>query len=693
MSEAPLTLYRFDSFTVEPHSGRLRRGAAVVSVEPRVFSILLYLLENRGRLVGKEEILEEVWKDTLVTDSALTRALARLRKALDDDPREPRFVETVHGRGYRFVAHVEVLEAAGATGADVEPRPLPGRPVRRRWVIAAAVLLSGMALAGAAVRLWQGRGPTAPQASVPASAAEPLDPRRVAALPMVDLSGGDDYLVDGLTEQMISTLSRIDGLTVVPRTTVMAYKGSGKRISEIGRELGAGTVLEGSVRREGDQLRITVQLVDAAREDALWSVEFNRPLRDIFEIQSQVAMRVATALQSSIEAEEVQRIRLGPTREITAFDHYLKGRAFALQQTRIGNENALEHYRRALELDPDFALALAGLANSYVFRAMVYDDTDDGWPAAATAAAERALEIDPALPQAYKALGAISFYHDRYERALELTLRALELEPYHSGALYNATSFALELGRLDQAVLLHLRAGGSGALQRAPLAMALWELGFEPQAEELARRALEEEPLNIYLNLYLVRRDLAAGEVAAAGERLARLQLAHPHWAALWELAGQVEERAGRTDEALAYYGKALEVMDGDYPEAEIRAARIRRLRGEPGRARQVLERLAAQSRRAIDEGSDRWLDRWRLAAVAAVLGNAGEAVDWLGKAVDLGHYRHCFDASDPLFETLRDDPGFERQLQRMRDNVAAMRERLVRELGPDLAAARLSLP
>lgn len=687
MSEAPHTVYRFDRFTVEPHTGRLRRGDAVVPVEPRVFSILLFLVENRGRLVGKEEIFEEVWKDTLVTDSALTRALARLRKALDDDPREPRYVETVHSRGYRFLAGVEVLEAACAAGPDVRPPPLPGRPARRRWVTAAALLLAGVALAGAAVRIWQSHSPAAPELSD-----GPLDPRRVAALPMVDLSGGnaDDYLVDGLTEQMISTLSRIDGLTVVPRTTVMAYKGSGKRISEIGRELGAGTVLEGSVRREEDQLRITVQLVDAAREDALWSVEFNRPLRDVFEIQSEVAVRVATALESSIEAEEVQRIRLGPTREITAFDHYLKGRAFALQQTRIGNENALEHYRRALELDPDFALALAGLANSYVFRAMVYDDTVDGWSEVATASAERALEIDPGLPQAYKALGAIAFYHDRYERALELTLKALEVEPYHSGALYNATSFALELGRLDQAVLLHLRTGGSGALQRAPLAMTLWELGFVPQAEELARRALEDEPLNVYLNLYLVRCGLLEGETAAARERLARLRQAHPDWAALWELAGQVEERAGRTDEALAYYETALGVMHGDYPEAELRAAGIRWRQGDVDRARQVLERVAAQARRAIDEGSDRWLDRWRLAAVAAVRGDAGEAVDWLGKAVDLGHYRHRFDASDPLFATLRDDPGFERQLERMRQNVAAMRERLVRELGPDLAAARL---
>lgn len=690
MSEAPRTCYRFDSFTVEPHTGRLRRGSTVVPVEPRVFSILLFLLENRSRLVGKGEIFEEVWEGTLVTDSALTRALARLRKALDDDPREPRYVETVHGRGYRFLADVEVLEA-DAAAPDVRPPPLPGPTAQPRWVIAAAAVLAGVVLAGAAVHLWQRRAAAAPEAAVAEAAAEPLDPRRVAALPMVDLSGGNDaYLVDGLTEQMISTLSRIDGLTVVPRTTVMAYKGSGKRISEIGRELGAGTVLEGSVRREGDQLRITVQLVDAVREEALWSVEFDRPLRDVFEVQSEVAVRVATALKSSIEAEDVERIRLGPTREITAFDHYLKGRAFALQQTRIGNENALEHYRRALELDPDFALALAGLANSYVFRAMVYDDSDVAWSAVATASAEHALEIDPSLPQAYKALGAIAFYHDRYERAFELTLKALEFEPHHSGALYNATSFALELGRLDQAVLLHLRTGGSGALHRAPLAMTLWELGFVPQAEALARRALEEEPLNVYLNLYLVRRGLLEGEVAAARERLARLRQAHPDRAALWELAGRVEERAGRRDEALAYYEKAQEIMDGDFPEAAIRAARIRWLEGEPDRARQVLERIARRSRRAIDEGSDRWLDRWRLAAVAAVRGDAGEAVDWLGKAVDLGHCRHHFDAADPVFESLRTDPGFERQLERMRSNVAAMRERLVRELGPDLAAARL---
>lgn len=469
-----------------------------------------------------------------------------------------------------------------------------------RWQLVVAV--AGLALLG--VIGWQrfGRG-APPSATAPA---ETLDPHRVAALPMVDLSGQSDdaYFVDGLTEQMISTLSRIDGLRVLPRTTVMAYKGTDRRIAEIGRELGAGTVLEGSVWRSGDQLRITVQLVDVAREQTLWSVEFDRPLGDVLAIQSEVAVRVAEALQSSIAPAALRRIERGPTRVISAWDHYLKGRQFHKQRTRVGLGSAIEHYQRALELDPDFALALAQLANAHVLSAFTLE-APPGWPAAAIAAAERALEIDPELPEAYRALGGISFYQDRFQRAFDLTLKAVELNPNDAAAVYNASSFAQALGRLDQAVLLLLRSGGVRPANRAILAMDLRELGFEPQARELARQVLEEEPLTIYLNLHLARCEMLAGELAAARDRLERLGRAYPLWDGIWHLTGRVEVRASRPAAAQESFEKALELADGDYPEAEIRSAQIRWRRGERADARETLERLAAELRHTVEQGSE----------------------------------------------------------------------------------------
>ncbi len=711
MSESAPIAYRFERFTAEPRTGRLLRDGEAVAIEPKVFLMLLFLLENRHRLVEKRELLEVVWHDVVVTENALTRAVARLRKILGDDPRAPRFVATVHSRGYRFLAEVERIQdsgaarddsavsavapaspesaAATAAAADVEP-PKRGAARRARWPLAA----TGAGLVLLAAVAWQRfSGPPSPE--VPASAtasATALDPRRIAALPMVDLSGGggDPYFADGLTEQMISTLSRIDGLQVLPRTTVMAYKDTDRRIAEIGRELGAGSVLEGSVRRSAEQLRITVQLVDVAREQTLWSMELDRPLRDVFKVQSEVAVRVADALQSSIEPAMLRRIERGPTRVIGAWDHYLRGRQFHRRKTRAGLISAVEHYRRALELDPEFALALAQIASAHAFQALTMD-LPPGWPEAAIDAAERAIELDPEVPEAYRALAGIAYYHDHFQRAYDFAMKALELDPDSDSAVYNASSFAQALGRLDEAVLLLLRTDGFKRSHRGILAINLWEIGFEPQARELAGQVLEEEPMAIYLNLHIARREMLAGDLAAARDRLERLGQAYPLWSGVFYLLGRIEARAGRLDAAREHFEKALAVAGAvDYPDAEIRLAWIYWQRGERADAGPILERVAAQARRGIEQGSDGWVLRWRLAVIEAVRGDHDEAVRWLEEAVDLGYYSSHFEQSDPIFAPLSDDPRFQRQLERMREKVEAMRRNLMRELGPDLSGLRL---
>jgi TolB-like protein/DNA-binding winged helix-turn-helix (wHTH) protein/Tfp pilus assembly protein PilF len=689
MPEIPFTSYRFERFTAEPRSGRLLRDGEAVAVEPKVFLILLFLLENRHRLVEKQEILDVVWHDAVVTENALTRAVTRLRKILGDDPRAPRFLETAHGRGYRFLADVETV-AAGDESAQTIAAPKPPRAAARKSLVIAVAGLALLALT------WQrfgrfGRGSTpAVEAgtTLPVTRSDPnLDPHRVAVLPIVDLSGqGDDaYFVDGLTEQLISTLSRIEGLRVLPRTTVMAYKGIDQRIAEIGRELGAGTVLEGSVRRSGEQLRITVQQVDVEREQTLWSAEFDRPLHDVFAIQSEVAVRVAEALQASIAPAALRRIERGPTSVIGAWDSYLKGRQFHRQRDRVGLASAVEHYRRALELDPDFALALAHLASAQALQALTVEEPP-GWPADAVAAAERALELDPEIPTAYGALGMIAYYQDHFQQAFDYSMKAVELDPESATALYNASSFAQVLGRLDESVLLLLRSTRVEPGHQAPLAMWLWELGFEPQARELARQVLEEEPLTIYLNLYLAQHEMLESDFAAARERLQRQGRAYPLWPNVWNLAAQVEVLAGRPDAALELLQKASETSGGDNPEIEVRLAQLRWLRGEREEALRTLDRCTAEVTGAIERGSDSWVLRWHLAAIEAVRGNPDQAVRWLAESVDLGHYHYPLDESDPLFESLRDDPRFRRQLERMREKVATMRERLVRELGPDLS-------
>ncbi|MEM7049861.1 MAG: winged helix-turn-helix domain-containing protein [Acidobacteriota bacterium] len=647
---------KFGPWCVDPEERILRRDGAVIAVEPKALDVLCVLLARPGRLVTKDEILEAAWPGTLVSENSIARAVAQLRKTLEDDPRRPAIIETVHGHGYRLLPPVTV----------VDERPAKAVGLRRLLAIAAAgavILLSLVVFRSA--RLLED----------PAPPAVPSTEARLAVLPLVDLGASDGRLAGAVTEQLTSLLARIDGLTVIPRSTAAALHRGDRRARELGADLGARHLLEGSVQREGDGLRISVQLIDAPREEILWSGEFDRTVDDLFATQSDVALRVAESLRLTLTKSEVHRLRAIPTRSFSAFDYYLRGRELYRQQTRIGNEQAIGQYELALAQDPDFAAAHAGLSNAYAMRAVRYGFGEDAI-AAAGASVARALALDPALPEAYKAQGLLHDLAFELDAALAAYRRAIELQPNYQEAIYNAATVAFELGRWAEAVEIQRRAV-ERPVGRGALAIYLLEIGLDDEGRQLADEVLRQEPLTGYLNRYLALREIRDGELEAARQRLERLRRSDPTWIRLWMTLGDLEWKAGRPAESLAHYRQAAELADEALPEVDLRLALALAGVGDAAASETTRRRAESEIRRQLEDGSQWHGHRAFLAQAAALRGDPEAALQWLERAVALGRRSSRWDRVDPFFAEIAADPRFVALLEGMERDVAGQRQRL----------------
>ena len=386
-------------WSVQPTAGTVESDGQTIRLEPKVMAVLVYLAGRAGEVVPKDEILGEVWRGTFVKEVVLARGISELRRLLGDDARAPRLIETLPKRGYRLIADVTELEPPShgpGPGASYDANHgtshIKPTPPARRWpiVVLAAVLIAAVGLS-----------------VLYALRARP-HPSSIAVLPFVNLSGDaeSDYFSDGMTEDLLTALSKIRQLRVVSRTSSMAYRNSPKTLPEIGRELGVAWIVEGSVRQEGGTVRITAQLIEAASDQHLWGDFYDRDLADIFEIQRDVADQIAAVLEAKLSPQERRDLDRPPTGEVTAYVYYLRGREQYLRYQHGANEAAIELYLKALELDPNFALAHAGLANAYSLRSANYGAGPE--PAAAgLAAAQTALALAPELPEAHKALGLV----------------------------------------------------------------------------------------------------------------------------------------------------------------------------------------------------------------------------------------------------------------------------------------------
>jgi TolB-like protein/DNA-binding winged helix-turn-helix (wHTH) protein/Flp pilus assembly protein TadD len=425
--------YRFGEFTFDADQKVLLRQGKPLLMAPKVVETLLTLVQNSGRIVEKEELMTRLWPDTFVEESNLTYSIVQLRKTLGDDARRPRYIETVHKRGYRFIADVEEV----SSDMSIVSNEL-ARRVKTPVVEGINVVIEEQ---------QDGEG-----------LSRVITERRVASiavLPFLDMSPDKDqgYFCEGLADELINSLASLPNLHVASRTSSFRFKSPTLDIREVGQRLNVNTVLEGSVRKAGSNLRITAQLISAADGYHLWSGKYDRRLEDIFAVQEDIAQNTVRALKVVLSSDDqcaLQRVR---TTAIEAYECYLRGRQLFYHMRRRSLESARQMYLKAIGMDDHFGLAYAGIAESSSFLYIDWGGLESDL-VDADRASSKAVEIDPALSQARASRGVVHALRGRYSEAEREFETALRLNPKLYEAYYYYARACFSQGKLDQAAVL-----------------------------------------------------------------------------------------------------------------------------------------------------------------------------------------------------------------------------------------------
>jgi adenylate cyclase len=419
----------FPPFQLDLVNEQLWRDEQLIALRPKTFTVLRYLVEHAGRLVTKEELLHAVWAGTTVSEEGLRDYLREIRHALGDNATAPRFVATVHGRGYRFLPTTTTPPVVSSQFSVVSSDKIKSsEPATKHW-------------------------------QLPTSFALPDKPS-IIVLPFVNLSGDleQDYFSDGMTEDLITDLSQLSGLFVIARNSSFYYKGKVVKMAEISQELGVRYVLEGSVRKTDSQVRITAQLVDATTNYSLWAERYDRPVTDIFALQGDIRQKIVTALRVKLLPEEEEQWQYFPTTNLEAYDYVLRGSACYLRFTTDANVQARQMFEQAIALDPQYAAAYALLGTVYFTEWTFFWSDNPRAIEQGFTLARRAVTLNDFVPVAHWLLGLAYLYSRQYEQAIAEEERALALAP---NAIFGHVGLGLVLicvGRLEEAMALAERA-------------------------------------------------------------------------------------------------------------------------------------------------------------------------------------------------------------------------------------------
>jgi serine/threonine protein kinase/tetratricopeptide (TPR) repeat protein len=501
--------------------------------------------------------------------------------------------------------------------------------------------------------------------------------KSVAVLPFENLNRDEEseYFSDGMTEDIITQLSKIGELRVISRTSSMRYKGTDKGLREIGKELGVATLLEGSIRRSGGRVRITSQLVDAETDEHLWAEVYDRDLEDIFEVQSDVAQKIAAALQATLSPVEKARIERQPTSNLSAYDYYLKGRENYRQYRERDNEYAIEYFKKALVLDPDYSLAYAGLGDAYAQRQWRF-----GYPLAwldsSIAMSEKALEIDLNSAEAYKALGLAYEYKGWLRQALEMNEKAVALNPSYQDAVANTGWTHWMLGNLNEGYRWMRRStvlNPADAQHHFGIGTVLNTLGDTARAREYMDKALDMQPDFEYaywgkVNLFMVQ----GKHQEAIAESKKLLELAPDGITAL-NIAGEAHFFAGDFAEAVLYFEKAAVIDRRVFDRLAVCYHRL----GREDSARALCEIVEQGVQNQLEQGSEHSFFPYALARVSVVRGEKEQVYRWLQKAIQFGYRWYAYLARDPSFEELREEERFKSLVADLRTRVNEMRKKV----------------
>ncbi|SRR6266446_142598 len=496
-------MFRFEGYTLDIACAALRTADRDLQLRPKAFEVLRYLLENADRLVTKQELMKAVWPNVIVTDQALTHCVGEVRQAIGDSKQT--IIKNIPRRGYRFTAPV-VRVAANAAA--------PGT-------------------AGVSPALHQRAGET------PAIPGREADRPSVAVLPFANLSGDprQDYLSDGITEDITTELSRFSELRVIARNSSFQYKGKAVDIRQVGRKLGARYVLEGSVRRSGDRIRIAAQLIDAVTGAHRWAERYDRELVDVFAVQDEVVRAIVAILAAHVNRAETERALLKPPVAWEAYEYYLRGaEAFFLhmnRRTKASLYNARRLLEQSLAIDPDYARAAAVLSWTHLHAYIEPFDGDYLSPAALDLAhelAETAVHLDAHLPQARAQLGHVLLFKRRHDAAILEFERAFQLNPNYIDYRYaRALTFAGEHARAIEVLEANIRLDA-----------------FQPLSDAFAFMGCAS-----FANYMLKRYGDAVRLARECTSRLPNLQWPHLSLAAAYAQSEQFEEARAEAAEAL----------------------------------------------------------------------------------------------------------------------------------------------
>ena len=581
-----------------------------MELEPKAFYLLEFLILNRQRVVSKEEIFGVVWRDVVVTDNALTRVVTQIRKALDDDPRNPRFIETIPKVGYRFTAAIE--SPAGRLPGDESSTTTDSASTGRSVLsgLRTHALLIGLLGCVAAVTL------IVVLHRREAAAATRI--HAVAVLPFENLSGDSqqNYLADGMTDELITMLARNSTLRIVSRTSVMQYKGSTRPLAEIARSLNVGGVIEGSVVRSGDNVHLTAQLVGVPNDTLLWAQSYDRSSADSVRLAPDIALAVARRLQSVVAKPAEPR----PV-NAAAHDAYLRGRYFWF---RYKNGEAGKYFRQATELQPDYALAWSGLAGYFGVGAVGgFQDPRASVPQSKAAALE-AVQLDDSLPDAHFALGLAYLAEWNISAAQSEIARTIQLNP-------------------SMADVYHLRARVETALNR------------NAEAIQAQRTAMEldpfERPWGMVWTLKTVRQ-----YDAAIQEAQQRLEALPNDDSIYWEL-GQVYDRKGDKDKAVQAWEK-MELAEGH----TANAANIRNVYQRGGWTALIKSFLADDEKASASS----YVSPFDLARYYAELDEREKTLQLLEEAFSQRSPQLLWIQTDPAFDFLHQDTRYQALVQQL---------------------------
>jgi TolB-like protein/DNA-binding winged helix-turn-helix (wHTH) protein len=652
--------YRLEEFELDVDKRQLKRDGENVHLASRPFQVLSYLIENRERLVSREELLDKFWDGQDVYDVNLTKCVGAIRKALNEQTENPRFIETRWAEGYRYIGKIEESltafePASKSEKADSElveakeensskpnvttqsagfPTDTEGTESRqtalafqinRLRLLASRPLLIGMlslsVITLIAAVLYRYRASSENKSA-------PI--RSIAVLPLKNLTGdaGQDYLTDGITESLITKLSKIEGLKVISRSSVFRFKGKDVEPEEVGRLLGVASVLEGSARRNNDSVQVTVRLVSVVDGSVLWAGEsYERSIGDIFSLQDEIARNIVTGLRVKLSVPTEQRMAQHYTNNVEAYHLYLKGRYFWNKRTVENLNKSIAFYEQAISKDPAYALAYTGLADCYQLLAEYEAATPKEAFTKARAAAIKALQIDDQLAEAHTSLAyTLAFYDWDWTNAEKEFKRAIELNPNYPTAHQWYAEFLVALGRFDEARAEYERAlqlDPTSLIILADIASYFFMVRDFDQSIAQSRKVIEMDPNFAYGYIFLM---------VSYGQKGMKQEMAEAYVKSV-ELFGETRE-AKELKETLSKSG--------------VRAMWLKRLEQVDAPAKR--ESFSAQWRSLIYT----WLD------------DKNKALDWLEKSFERRDRWVINIKYSPECDSVRDEPRFQDLVRRM---------------------------